>query len=73
MATLSSKRQITLPKELCDQAGIYPGARFRVFCHNGHITLVKQTDNASIGVLRHLQASLEVTDEASRDQGIAVI
>ncbi len=73
MATLSSKRQITLPKELCDQAGISPGARFRVFCHNGHITLVKQSDNASIGVLRHLQASLEVTDEASRDQGIAGI
>ncbi len=50
MATLSSKRQITLPKELCDQAGISPGARFRVFCHNGHRSLVKPSDNASIGV-----------------------
>jgi bifunctional DNA-binding transcriptional regulator/antitoxin component of YhaV-PrlF toxin-antitoxin module len=25
MAILSSKRQITLPKELCDQANIRPG------------------------------------------------
>ncbi len=71
MATLSSKRQITLPKDLCDQAGIAPGARFRVFCHNGHITLVQQHDNASMGVLRHLRANNEVSEHASRDQAIS--
>lgn len=52
MATLSSKRQITLPKELCDKADIHPGEQFRILEHNGHITLIKQRHNASAGVLQ---------------------
>lgn len=72
MATLSSKRQITLPKELCDKAGIHPGEQFRILEHNGHITLIKQRHNASAGVLQHLKARADMTDSESRDNAISV-
>ncbi|MDO9318904.1 MAG: AbrB/MazE/SpoVT family DNA-binding domain-containing protein [Gammaproteobacteria bacterium] len=72
MATLSSKRQITLPKELCDKANIHPGEQFRILEHNGHITLIKQRNNASAGVLQHLKMRADVTDSESRDNTINV-
>ncbi len=70
MPVLSSKRQITLPKELCERAGIRQGDRFRILEHNGHITLLKQSEGASAGVLRHLQARQDISETQSRDQAI---
>jgi len=70
MAILSSKRQITLPKELCDQANIRPGEQFRLFSHNGHITLIRQQHDASVGVLQHLKARADVSESASRDHAL---
>lgn len=70
MATLSSKRQITLPKELCDKADIHPGEQFRILEHNGHITLIKQNAKASIGVLQHLKAKAGIAEAESRDDAI---
>ena len=70
MATLSSKRQITLPKELCDQADIHPGEQFQLFTHNGHITLIRQKQDASVGVLQHLKARAEISESDSRDHAL---
>jgi len=70
MPTLSSKRQITLPKALCDSAGIRPGDQFRIFEHNGQITLLKQCADAEAGILRHLKAREEISESVSRDEVI---
>jgi hypothetical protein len=72
MAILSSKRQITLPKELCDQADIHPGDLFRPVSYNGQITLIKQRQDASVGVLRHLRACAEAAERDSRDQALVL-
>jgi len=70
MTRLSSKRQVTLPKSLCDRAGLSSGDEFKVLEHDGHITLIKQTPGASEGILSHIQADDRFSEEESRDDGI---
>lgn len=65
MPTLSSKRQVTLPKELCDRLGVMPGDDLDILDHNGRITLLKKRKGASAGVLGHIRAEAGITDEAS--------
>ncbi|MYL26292.1 AbrB family transcriptional regulator [Halomonas sp. 22501_18_FS] len=70
MTRLSSKRQVTLPKSLCDRAGLSSGDEFKVLEHDGHITLIKQTPGASDGLLRDIQPDERFSEEESRDDGI---
>ncbi|WP_077529047.1 AbrB/MazE/SpoVT family DNA-binding domain-containing protein [Vreelandella utahensis] len=70
MTRLSSKRQVTLPKSLCDRAGLNSGDEFKVLEHDGHITLIKQTPGASDGFLRDIQPDERFSEEESRDDGI---
>ena len=48
MPALSSKRQITLPKELCDRLQVASGDALEVFEHKGRITILKK-QKGSIG------------------------
>ena len=70
MTRLSSKRQVTLPKALCERAGLCSGDEFRILEHDGHITLIKQTPGASEGLLGHIRPDERVSEEESRDDGI---
>jgi bifunctional DNA-binding transcriptional regulator/antitoxin component of YhaV-PrlF toxin-antitoxin module len=62
----SSKRQITLPIDLCEEASIAPGDEVETFVYRGQITVVKKERGAAAGSLRHLRGAPGLTDEESR-------
>ena len=62
---VSSKRQITLPVDQCQQVGIEPGDEYQSFVADGHITIVKKVPGAAKGILKHIKGDSSVTDEAS--------
>jgi AbrB family looped-hinge helix DNA binding protein len=65
MPTISAKRQITLPKELCDRLGVNPGDKVDILEHNRKITVLKKVKDASAGVLRGKKVDAHFTDEES--------
>lgn len=65
MPTVSMKRQITLPKELCDRLNVNPGDDVDILEHAGRITILKKTKGASAGVLKHIRADVRYTEEES--------
>lgn len=71
MPMLSPKRQITIPKELCDRLDVKPGDEIDFVEHEGRITLIKKRKGASDGVLKHLKANGRYTDEKSLVDTIA--
>ena len=71
MPKVSSKRQITLPIDQCQQVGIEPGDEYRSFVADGHITIVKKIPGAAKGILKHIKGDSSVTDEASLQNAIS--
>jgi len=65
MSILSAKRQITVPKELCDRLGVHPGDDLDFVEHDGRITIIKKRVGASAGVLKHRKADRRFSDEES--------
>ncbi len=65
MPLLSPKRQITIPKELCDRLQIQPGDDIDIVEHAGHVTLIKKHKGASRGVLGRLKADKHFSDADS--------
>jgi AbrB family looped-hinge helix DNA binding protein len=65
MPVLSSKRQVTLPKALCDRLRVEPGDHLEFVEHNGRITILKRVRGASAAVLKHLKPDARVSDEES--------
>ena len=65
MHKVSTKRQITIPKELCLHAGINPGDMVEIFEYEGRITVVKKQKGISAGTLKHLSSKSSVSDEES--------
>jgi AbrB family looped-hinge helix DNA binding protein len=62
---LSPKRQITIPKELCDRLNVKPGDEVDIYEHDDKITLIKKRKGSSGGALKHLKADDRVSDEES--------
>ncbi len=71
MPMLSPKRQITIPKELCDRLHVQPGDEIDIEEHDGRVTLIKKRKGASNGVLKHLKADTRFTDAQSLHDTIA--
>jgi bifunctional DNA-binding transcriptional regulator/antitoxin component of YhaV-PrlF toxin-antitoxin module len=65
MAILSAKRQITLPKDLCDRLLVEPGDDLTFLEHGGCITIIKKVKGKSGGVLRHLKADPRYSEAQS--------
>ncbi|NDP60717.1 MAG: AbrB/MazE/SpoVT family DNA-binding domain-containing protein [Oxalobacteraceae bacterium] len=65
MSILSQKRQVTLPKDLCDRLLVQPGDDLSIVEHEGRITLIKRTAGSSDGVLRRLKTNEKISDDAS--------
>ncbi len=65
MPLLSLKRQITIPKDVCDRLHVQPGDEVDIFEHEGRVTLIKKRKGASHGVLKHLKAERRYSDEES--------
>ena len=65
MPSLSQKRQVTLPKELCDRLFVQPGDDLTFLEHEGRITIIKKLKGSSDGKLRHLKGSAKYSDSES--------
>jgi bifunctional DNA-binding transcriptional regulator/antitoxin component of YhaV-PrlF toxin-antitoxin module len=66
MAKVSSKRQITLPIELCTIADIHSGDTVESFVDRyGVISIVKKSKGAASGFLKGLKADTEISEEES--------
>jgi len=65
MPKVSTKRQITLPIDICYAANIEPGDEVEAFIYNGQITVVKQEKRAAKGVLSDRQSDKRLSDEQS--------
>ena len=65
MPKVSSKRQITLPIDQCQQIGIEPGDEYQSFVADGHITIIKMMPGAARGILKQVKGDSSVSDEAS--------
>jgi AbrB family looped-hinge helix DNA binding protein len=65
MPILSPKRQVTLPKELCDRLQVGPGDLLEFLEHNGRITILKRATGSSAAVMKHLKADARFSDEES--------
>ncbi|WP_084618198.1 AbrB/MazE/SpoVT family DNA-binding domain-containing protein [Cellvibrio sp. OA-2007] len=66
MSKVSSKRQITLPIDLCILADIEPGDEVSVFVdRQGIISVVKKTSGSAKGFLRSVRKVRKMSDENS--------
>lgn len=65
MPVLSPKRQVTLPKELCDRLMVQPGDDLAFLEYDGRITIIKKLRGGSDGTLRHLKANTKYSDRES--------
>ena len=65
MPKVSSKRQITLPVDQCQEAGIKPGDEYQSFVVDGHITIIKKVPGAARAILGHVKGDDSITDETS--------
>ncbi|QQZ29554.1 AbrB/MazE/SpoVT family DNA-binding domain-containing protein [Thiothrix subterranea] len=70
MHKVSAKRQVTLPKELCDRTGILPGDYVEIFEYNGQLAVIKKCRGASRGSLKHLKPLHPISDAASRQDAL---
>ena len=71
MPILSPKRQVTLPKDLCDRLQVRPGDQLEFLEHNGRITILKKARGSSAAVLEHLKADARFSDEESLRDALA--
>ena len=71
MSVLSQKRQITLPKALCDRLFVQPGDDLAFLEHQGRITIIKKVKGSSDGVLRHLKSNARHSDVESMEDTLA--
>lgn len=66
MSKVSSKRQVTLPIDLCLLAGIEPGDEVSILVdRQGIISVVKKTVGSSKGILRDVRKINNMSDENS--------
>ncbi|MCY0389266.1 AbrB/MazE/SpoVT family DNA-binding domain-containing protein [Robbsia sp. Bb-Pol-6] len=67
MSVLSQKRQITLPKALCERLLVQPGDDLMFLEHRGRITIVKKEKGGSDGILHHLKGDAPSDEESLHD------
>ncbi len=70
MPIVSSKRQITLPVEQCNQLGIQPGDEVEIFAANGSLTVIKKKPGAARGLLKQVKPDKRFSDEESLKSGL---
>ena len=70
MPRLSQKRQVTLPKDLCDRLDVKPGDDLDMLEHGGRITIIKKACGRTAGMLKHRSTNPAVSEAESRDSAI---
>lgn len=71
MPILSQKRQVTLPKELCDRLFVQPGDDLSFLEYEGRITIIKKVKGSSDGKLHHLKGNTKHSDSESLHDALA--
>ncbi len=71
MATVSTKRQITIPIDQCREANIQPGDQIDTYIYNGQITIIKKEQGAAKGILAGVKIDKRMTDRESLSGHIA--
>ena len=71
MPKVSAKRQITIPIDQCKEADIEPGDEIETFIFNGQITIVKKEKGAAKGILSHIKANKDISDQQSLDDTLS--
>jgi AbrB family looped-hinge helix DNA binding protein len=70
LSVLSRKRQLTIPKVLCDRLDVQPGDHVDVLEFGGRITILKRRKGGSAGIARHLRADSRVSDRQSLETAV---
>ncbi|WP_257282765.1 AbrB/MazE/SpoVT family DNA-binding domain-containing protein [Endozoicomonas sp. SESOKO1] len=70
MPILSSKRQITLPANQCEELGIQPGDEVECFVADGQITIIKKIKGSAEGILSHIKPQADISDDESLQSGL---
>jgi len=70
MHKVTAKRQVTIPKALCQKAHIEPGDMVEIFEYEGRVTVIKKKLGAATGIAQHLKRDTSVSDEASLDDAL---
>jgi AbrB family looped-hinge helix DNA binding protein len=70
MPILSPKRQVTIPKELCDRLRVQPGDDLDMLEHDGRITILKKVKGSSAGVVKHLRPDRRYSETQSREDAL---
>ncbi|MGI9275076.1 MAG: AbrB/MazE/SpoVT family DNA-binding domain-containing protein [Endozoicomonas sp.] len=65
MPKVSAKRQITIPVDQCEELGIHPGDEVESYVADGKITLIKKVTGAAEGILQHVKAKNDMSDDES--------
>ena len=65
MPRISAKRQITIPIDMCREAGLAPGDEYECLIANGRVTIIRKQAGAAAGILRHVEGDPTVTDDES--------
>ena len=71
MPILSQKRQITLPKELCDRLVVQPGDDLSFLEYDGRITIIKKVKGSSDGILKNIKANKIYSDRQSLEATVS--
>jgi bifunctional DNA-binding transcriptional regulator/antitoxin component of YhaV-PrlF toxin-antitoxin module len=71
MPRVSPKRQITLPVDQCQQAGIEPGDEYESYVAEGCITIVRKSPGAARGMLTHVQGNPSMSDDDSLQDALS--
>ena len=69
MHKLTSKRQVTIPRKICDRLNLNPGDYVEFFERDGVIHLVKMEDRRLAGAFQHL-TDKPLPDVATTKQAI---
>lgn len=70
-AVLRPKRQITIPKKLCDELGIEPGDMLELTVENAKL-VAKPRKNVALEALREIQRTFQksgLTEEELQEEG----
>ncbi len=65
MPIISAKRQITIPIDMCREAGLAPGDEYECLIADGRVTIIRKQAGAAAGILSQVKGDPTVTDDES--------
>ena len=70
MHKLTRKRQVTIPKAVCDELGLEPGNMVEIFARDGVAHLVRMNNESLAGNFSHLVEDKKIPTDQEMKQAI---